>query len=114
MASQLTPSDRQFEEYLRDGVTAVKTGNLKLAENLLNRALILNKHDARPYIWLSATTSNSKEQIEYLEQAVAVDPSNATARRGLAMMVGKIDKDRLAQPGPPLGRPPSRRRGSPR
>jgi hypothetical protein len=99
MISRFSPSERQFEEYLRDAITAVKTGNRGLAVNLLNRALILNKHDARPYIWLSATTKDPQEQLDYLEQAVAADPTNATARRGLATLSGKIDKNRLAHHG---------------
>jgi len=87
--------DTQFEEYLRDGITAARSGNRKLAQILLNRSLVINKWDARPYIWLSATTDDPDEQREYLEQAVAVEPSNVSARRGLAMLTGKIDESRL-------------------
>ena len=87
--------DRQFEEYLRDGISAAKAGNHKLAQSLLNRAILMNGGDARPYIWLSATTQDPQEQIEYLEKAVAMDPFNARARRGLAILTGKIDKSQL-------------------
>lgn len=99
-----TDRDRQFEEYLRDGITAVKSGQRKLAESLLNRALYLNNGDARPYIWLSATTDDPKEQVEYLEHAVAVDPTNAAARRGLALLTGKIDRSRMMAEGQALDR----------
>jgi tetratricopeptide (TPR) repeat protein len=80
MSSPFTDRERQFEEYLRDGITAAKSGQHKLAESLLNRAIYLNNNDARPYIWLSSITNNPKEQIEYLERAVAIDPTNAAAR----------------------------------
>lgn len=99
MSSLYTDRERQFEEYLRDGITAVKSGQRKLALSLLNRAIYLNNSDARPYIWLSATTDNPEEQVEYLERAVALDPSNAAARRGLALLTGKIDPSRLMAEG---------------
>jgi transcription elongation factor Elf1 len=95
--------DRQFNEYLSDGITAVKSGNYNLAQSLLNRAVMVNAMDARPYIWLSATTKDVQEQREYLEKAVAIDPMNAAARRGLAMLTGQIDESRLMPEGGALG-----------
>lgn len=50
---------RQFEEYLRDGISAAKSGESKMAQMLLNRAIYLNSADARPYIWLAATTTDT-------------------------------------------------------
>jgi len=90
-----TANERQFEELLRDGVTAVKCGQIRLAESLLNRASMLNPMEARPYVWLSATTEEPEQQRAYLEQAVACEPSNAAARRGLALLSGKIDRQCL-------------------
>ena len=99
--------DRHFNDMLQDGISAVKTGRLKLAQSLLNRATMLNGADARPYLWLSATTQDPEEQRQYLEQAVARDPSNAAARQGLAMLMGKIDVSRLATSGaPPIRQAP--------
>lgn len=83
---------RQFEELLRDGVTALKSGQNKLAVSLLNRASLINPLEARTYVWLSASTDDPLEQRAYLEQAVACDPGNAAARRGLALLAGKIDR----------------------
>lgn len=94
--------DRQFEELLRDGITAAKGGQRKLAQSLLNRATMVNPGDGRPYVWLSATTDDPKEQIDYLEKAVALDPSNVAARRGLAILTGKIDGFRLMKEGADL------------
>jgi ribosomal protein L37AE/L43A len=95
MSSFEADLDRQFEEILHDGITAAKSGQVRLAQSLLNRASILKPMDALPYLWLSATTDDPKEQREYLEQAVARDPTNAAARRGLAVLIGKLDKDHL-------------------
>ena len=91
--------ENQFREYLRDGITAVKTGQLKLAFSLLNRAIYLNGSNAQPYVWLLATTEDPQEQLEYLEKAVALDPTNVAARRGLAVLKGKIDLAKLVPEG---------------
>jgi len=96
--------ERQFEEYLRDGITAAKSGQRRLSQSLLERAIYLKNNDARPYIWLSATTDDPQEQIEYLEKAVAVDPSNIAARRGLALLTGKIERQKLMPEGAGLER----------
>jgi hypothetical protein len=56
MSELFDDHERQFREYLRDGITAVKIGQLKLAQSLLNRAIYLNGSDAQPYVWLAATT----------------------------------------------------------
>jgi len=99
MSELYDDSESQFREYLRDGITAVKAGQLKLAESLLNRAIYLNGSDAQPYVWLAATTENPQEQMEYLEKAVALDPTHVAARRGLATLKGKIDSTKLVPEG---------------
>ena len=99
MSSPFTDRERQFEEYLRDGITAAKSGQNKLAESLLYRAIYLKDNDARPYIWLSSISNQPKEQIEYLERAVAIDQSNAAATRGLALLTGKIDRTEVLAEG---------------
>ena len=112
MNSRFTNRDLQFEEILRDGITAAKNGDRKMAEILLERSLLLSKYDARPYIWLSATTDDPQKQRDYLEQAIAVEPTNVTARRGLAALNGKIDQSRLVKEdpngGPPVRTPQER------
>ncbi len=99
MSDRFNDRQRQSREYLRDGITAVKTGQHKLAQSLLNRAIYLNGLDAQPYLWLAATTEDPKEQLDYLEKAVSLDPANASARRGLALLKGKIDQTRLVPEG---------------
>jgi ribosomal protein L37E len=84
-------SDEQyFEELLRDGITALKGGDRYLARRLLERATMIKAVDARPWLWLSGTTDDVDEQRQLLEKAVAADPSNPTAARGLAMLRAKI------------------------
>ena len=92
MATLIDHTDyNDFEMILRDGISAAKDGQHTLAQSLLRRAILLNGRDARPYIWLSSTTEDAEERRQYLEQAVAVEPANVAARRGLAVLTGKID-----------------------
>jgi ribosomal protein S27AE len=90
---------REFEQLIQDGMMAVKNGNLSLARKLLNQAVLINSADPRIWIWLSATTDDLQERKTYLEHAVASDPSNVTARRGLLMINGQLDKSRLMPEG---------------
>jgi DNA-directed RNA polymerase subunit RPC12/RpoP len=93
------PDIQDFEQLLRDGIAAVKAGNRTLGRSLLFQATKIQLSDARPWLWLSATTDDPDEQRNYLEYAVAADPGNAAARRGLVLLSGKVDKARLVPEG---------------
>ena len=90
---------REFEQHLQEGIIAVKNGNRTLAKRLLDEAALMNSTDARVWIWLSATTDDLQERRSYLERAVAIDPSNATAKRGLMLVTEKLDKTQLMPEG---------------
>src|SRR5512139_3389304 len=86
---------REFEQHLQEAIIAIKNGNRVLGKRLLDQAALINSADARVWIWLSATTDDLQERRKYLENAVAADPSNATAKRGLLMVNEKLDKKQL-------------------
>ncbi len=90
---------REFEQLIQDGIISVKNGNRSLAKKLLDQAALINSTDPRIWIWLSATTDDLQERRNYLEHAVALDPSNATAKRGLLLVTDKLDKTRLMPEG---------------
>jgi DNA-directed RNA polymerase subunit RPC12/RpoP len=90
---------RDFEQHIQEGIIAVKNGNLSLAKKLFDEAALMNDNDPRVWIWLSATTDNLAERRAYLVRAVALDPSNATAKRGLMLIDEKLDKERLIPEG---------------
>jgi ribosomal protein S27AE len=89
----------EFEQLIQDGIIAVKNGNRSLAKKLLDQASLINSTDSRIWIWLSATTDDLQERRTYLERAVAIDPSNAAAKRGLLMIDEKLDKSQLMPEG---------------
>ena len=88
-----------YEDLVRDGITAAKIGNRSLARRLLERATRINPVDSQAWLWLSAATEDAQEQRIFLERAVAADPSNAAARRGLVLLSEKLDHSRLMPEG---------------
>lgn len=91
--------DEQFERTVAAGIAAVK-GNDKLqARNLLFKAAGMKPSDPRPWLWLSAVSEDTAEQIDFLEHAVSADPGNAAARRGLALLTGKLDPKQVVPEG---------------
>ncbi len=91
--------EHDFEQLIQDAITAVKNGNRTMAVKLFEQAAMINDTDVRIWIWMSATTDDLEERRKYLEHAVALDPSNATAKRGLLLLTEKIDKSRLMAEG---------------
>ncbi len=94
-----TFEEQRFKSLLNEGIAAVKGGNRQQAKRLLVQATQIRAADASPWLWLSATTDDPEEQRIYLERAVAAEPSNAAARRGLVMLSDKLDRDRLMEEG---------------
>ncbi len=86
---------QQYEELLSSGIAALKGGDRDQARNFLNRATEILPTDTRAWLWLSATTDDLNEQREYLEIALASDPNNSAAKRGLVLLSEKLDKERL-------------------
>jgi DNA-directed RNA polymerase subunit RPC12/RpoP len=83
--------DRQhYEQLIRSGIAAVKGGDRAQASALLQKAVDIDPTDARPWLWLSATTDSLDEQRDYLEHAVAAEPGNTAARRGLVVLAKKM------------------------
>lgn len=81
----------QYEQLVHAGIAAVKGGERQQARSLLFKAAEMKPTDPEPWLWLSATTDDPTEQRDFLEHAVAADPGNAAARRGLVLLSGKLD-----------------------
>jgi len=91
--------EQQYESLVQAGIAAVKGGDKDQGISLLSKATQMKPGDARPWLWLSATTDDLQEQKNYLEYALAADPSNGAARQGLVLLSGKLDKSRLMKEG---------------
>jgi DNA-directed RNA polymerase subunit RPC12/RpoP len=98
--------EMQYERTVNAGIAAVKGGDRQQARTLLFKAVEMKNSDPEPWLWLSATTDDPQEQREYLEYALAADPGNGAAKRGLVLLSDKLDRSRLMKEGeslPPRG-----------
>lgn len=84
-----------YEQILNTGIAAARVGDYKQARPLLVKSSEMKPGDPLPWLWLSAATDDLDEQRDFLERALAADPTNAAARRGLVMLSDKLDKSRL-------------------
>ncbi len=91
--------DEQYRRTLISGIAAVKSGDRDQARMLLKKAAEMKSTDPQPWLWLSATTDDLAERREYLEYALAADPNNGAARRGLVFLSEKLDKSRALTEG---------------
>ncbi len=89
----------QFERLLNNGIAALKGGDMPQARRWLEKASRIFPSDARPWLWLSATTEDVAEKRTFLERAVAAEPANAAARRGLVLLSSQVDHSRLLAEG---------------
>ncbi len=81
---------QQAQDLFRLGRTCVKTGDTARGRELLLKAVEYDRDLSDAWLWLSATTADPAEQKKCLEWAVAADPANAPARRGLALLTGRL------------------------
>jgi len=89
----------QAGELFRLGRTSIRTGDVAHGRELLLRAVDYDREHSDAWLWLSATTDDPAEQLKYLEWAVAADPANVQARRGVAVLTGRIATDQLLPVG---------------
>jgi DNA-directed RNA polymerase subunit RPC12/RpoP len=89
----------QAGELFRLGRTCIKTGDVAQGRKLLLEAVDKDRQHSEAWLWLSATTSDPSEQKKYLEWAIAADPGNAQARRGLALLTGKLKREDVLPEG---------------
>jgi DNA-directed RNA polymerase subunit RPC12/RpoP len=87
------------KELVRHGRAALKAGERERARQLLRQATEYDRDNSDAWLWLSATTNDLGEQKQYLEWALAANPGNAAASRGLGILTGKIKTEDLVPEG---------------
>ena len=89
----------EADQRFRLGRLAVKEGRLAEAREYLLKAVEIDDEHSDAWLWLSATTEDPAEQKKYLEWALAANPANPEARRGLAMLQGRLNPKEVLAPG---------------
>ena len=93
-----------LEARLRAGIAAAKAGQHERARDLLMSVVAQDEENVLAWLWLSGVTDSLDDREICLENVLALDPDNDTARKGLAW----VQKQKGIQPSPPAEKmPPS-------
>ncbi len=87
------------------GITAAKAGDRDEARYYLERALNSepSTHECgETWFWLSEIAGDPTQKRNCLEEALALDPFDARARRSLAILDGKLDPGAVVDPDRPI------------
>jgi tetratricopeptide (TPR) repeat protein len=106
---QAPTSNDDIEQLLREGIAALKAGDNARARDLLGQAIRHNPRDERLWLWLSGALETDAERRQCLERVLALNPNNAAARNGLAMLAAAANAPVAAAPAASLGDPPAAR-----
>lgn len=73
-------------ELLQYGMAALKAGDTVKARDVLTQVTELDPRNEVAWLWLSGAVTTDAEKRRCLEQVIAINPQNAAAQRGLAML----------------------------
>ena len=71
---------------LQKGINAAKTGQMQNALEFLKDAIIEEPQNADVWVWIAAIIDDLDKQEVFLEKALALDPDNVPAQRGMAYL----------------------------
>ncbi|HNT75812.1 MAG TPA: hypothetical protein PKH77_12425 [Anaerolineae bacterium] len=80
----MTDIQNDTDSLLKQGVAAARAGDREAARKWLAQALRGAPDNISAWLWLSAVVEKPEERESCLRKALALDPDNAAARRGLA------------------------------
>lgn len=87
------------DERYKLGRIALREGRVNEARQYLLRAVEIDENHSDAWLWLSATTRDADEQKKYLEWALAANPGNPEAKRGLAILQGRLKAEDVKPQG---------------
>lgn len=79
----------EMDQLTRQGIDAVRLGNIAAGEGLLQQAVAHDPNNALAWHWLASIAPNAAEKRRRLERVLEIDPQHAFARRDLAELEGK-------------------------
>jgi tetratricopeptide (TPR) repeat protein len=100
------PND-DTEQLLSAGIEALKAGDTARARELLGQAIRRNPRDERAWLWLSGAMNTDDERRQCLERVLQLNPHNAAARSGLAMLADAAAPSAAAPAAAPATPPPA-------
>jgi len=87
---------------LRHGIGAVKQNERDEAFSHLERVILSpdagDQMRAEAWLWLSEVYVDAADKRECLEQVLSLEPTNGVARRGMALLDGRLQPDEIVDP----------------
>lgn len=74
----------------RDGVNAVRQGDLTTARKLLTQSLKLNGNNENAWVWLARTFNEPEQQIKCLQRALNINPTDTKVQAAISNLQGKF------------------------
>ncbi len=99
-----------IQDALVRGVAAAKTHSVQEARYYLEWVLEHNpdyEDRTQALLWLTEVAPDDKQRRAYLEDILTYDPTHPTARRGLAILDGRLRKEEIIDPDAPAAPPPA-------
>ncbi|MCB0162866.1 MAG: thermonuclease family protein [Anaerolineae bacterium] len=87
---------------LEEAIAAIKAGNKEKGRKLLADILQADLENETAWLWMSSVANSDEERRRYLKRVLEINPDNASAQRGLAMLKQKQAQAKPAAP-PPSG-----------
>ncbi len=89
------------EDYLFQGIAAVKAGDKQAARRLLGAAVQVAPNDVRTWGWFYTVCANDEERLYCLRQVLRIDPKNQAVKKTYEKLLG------LASPAKPSAEAPA-------
>jgi hypothetical protein len=86
---------------MRQGIAALQANDKARAYDLLGQALQLVPHNEQAWLWLSGAVETDAERRYCLEQVLVINPRNAAAQRGMALLPALLPVSPFPEPEPP-------------
>jgi len=97
-------------DLLRQGIAALNAGRKAEARSLLMRVVQQDERNEMGWLWLSGAVDTDHDRRICLENALAINPNNGVARRGLESLIAKEGVRPLSAVSAPVAEAESPRR----
>jgi len=91
----------ETNELLKQGIAALNAGRKAEARRLLMQVVQQDERNEMAWLWLSGAVDTDEDRRVCLENVLAINPNNKTAKRGLASLIARGDVRPLSTVSPP-------------
>src|SRR5262245_34828107 len=102
MTSTLPNSETaEINRLLQAGIQAAKAGQQEQAQEFFLQVVEQDEENIQGWLWLSGVLTSLEERRTCLENVLALDPNNAMAQKGLALLHKQVTAGSVQPASPP-------------